>query len=313
MIDLHVHTTCSDGKYTPCQVIQKAKENNVQILAITDHNTTKGYEEAKEEARKLRIKLIPGIELEAKLTYYVTDTRQDRIYQAQEIVHILGYGVNGIEKDPRLQKIEKSRINQIELFRKYLYKNRKSVSIEELEKINHNYQMQDLVKLLIEKNYYDKPKEVYSELKKLGYKRKVLNAKEAIKIIKEYGGIPIEAHFAQNYLHYPKSIKMLRLSEKVAKMKELGIMGIEAVHSSNKPGEKEEYIKMANKFKLIYTSGSDFHGRDREQIKIGRGFNGNTTASQYETYKIMQGMNNAKRKILENNQIMQQKEMEYAR
>ena len=77
--------------------------------------------------------------------------------------------------------------------------------------------------------------------------------------------------------------------------------------------EKEEYIKIANKFKLIYTSGSDFHGRDREQIKIGRGFNGNTTASQYETYKIMQGMNNAKRKILENNQIMQQKEMEYAR
>ena len=312
MIDLHIHTTCSDGTCTPSQIIQKAEKNNLKVIAITDHNTTEGYKQAKEVARKSRIKLIPGIELEAKLTYYATDSKTKSTYPVNEIVHILGYCVDGIEKDSRLREIEKSRVNQIELFRKYLCKNGKNISREELESIHKNYEMKDLVRLLVNKNYFNKPKEAYDLLKKLGYKRKIMSAKETIRLIKEYGGIPIEAHFAQNYLYYPENIKMAKLSQKVVKMKELGIEGVEAIHSSYKTEDIPEYIKMANKFKLIYTSGSDFHGRKNEKIEIGNGINKNTMVSQYEAYKIMQGLNNSRAKILEYNAKIQ-KEMEYAR
>ena len=63
MIDLHVHTTASDGQYTPSQIIQKAADKNIKVIAITDHDTTDGLTEAKEEGKKLGITVVPGIEI----------------------------------------------------------------------------------------------------------------------------------------------------------------------------------------------------------------------------------------------------------
>ena len=63
MIDLHVHTTASDGQYTPSQIIQKASEKNIKVIAITDHDTTAGLKEALEEGKKLGVTVVPGIEL----------------------------------------------------------------------------------------------------------------------------------------------------------------------------------------------------------------------------------------------------------
>ena len=63
MIDLHVHTTASDGQYKPAEIIQKAAEKNIKVIAITDHDTTAGLEEAKEAGKKLGITVVPGIEI----------------------------------------------------------------------------------------------------------------------------------------------------------------------------------------------------------------------------------------------------------
>ena len=63
MIDLHVHTTASDGQYTPSQIVEKAAEKNLKAIAITDHDTISGLEEAKEAGRKLGVTVVPGIEL----------------------------------------------------------------------------------------------------------------------------------------------------------------------------------------------------------------------------------------------------------
>ena len=63
MIDLHVHSTASDGQYSPSQIIQKASEKNIKVIAITDHDTTAGLEEAKNEGKKLGVTVVPGIEI----------------------------------------------------------------------------------------------------------------------------------------------------------------------------------------------------------------------------------------------------------
>ena len=218
MIDLHVHTTASDGQYTPSQIIQMASEKNISTIAITDHDTVAGLEEGANAAKEHNITFVPGTELNIN-------------FPTGEF-HLLGLGFKKIA--PSLEELLAT-----------LVKNREIRNVQIIEKMREAG-----VDITLEEMYEDFPDTVLgrphfaAEL----VKKKVVktrqqafdrylakgrpwyvarvgsNLDEAIIAIKESGGVPVIAHPMSLYLSWGK------LPDALQNFYERGVMGLEAFH-----------------------------------------------------------------------------------
>ncbi|MEZ0536266.1 PHP domain-containing protein [Caldicellulosiruptoraceae bacterium PP1] len=260
MIDLHVHTTASDGTFSPSEVVKIAKQSNLSAIAITDHDTILGIQEAKEKAEDLGIEVISGVEISADFEIEM---------------HILGYFI-----DVNNNKL----IDNLLLLESFRHQRNPKI-VEKLQQLGYNITIDEIIEVakdsiigrphiaqvLVNKGYFNSPKEVFEKLLSFGkpayVKKDKLKPFEAINILKESGGLAILAH-PYKFLYLEEGVENV-----FEELKLYGLDGIEAIHSEHSDIETKKLIELANRFSFLITGGSDFHGKNKPDIKLGVGRN----------------------------------------
>ncbi len=244
-VDLHIHTTASDGYYSPQEVIKKATAAELNIISITDHDTVDAIDEAKYYADKVGIEIITGIELSAEY-----DNRE---------VHILGYFFDHKDKNflEAIDNFKKSRFERVLKFITKLNENGIMITIDDVIANSNSSSLgrPHIAQAIISKGYASSFYEVFSKF--LGnnssyyVKKDFLAPETAFELINRAGGISIIAH--------PGAI-----SESTAKhFIKLGVNGFEVNHPSHSSLQKKYFKDLVMKNNLIATGGSDFHGGKR--------------------------------------------------
>ncbi len=247
--DLHCHSYYSDGVLSPTEVVRRAKNNGVKMLALTDHNSVSGVKEAIEVGKIEGVKIIPAIEIK---------------FGGGEV---LGYFVN-IEDSKFLDSLEKIKKPYLERMKKIciqLSLERIQISFEDLKKAfplaNNNFTWTHILYYLYNKNLRNSLSEISSLIfgKIRWNKIKEISAEEAIEIVVGAGGIPILAH-----PWITKKSKALLEEPKISQLVRRGLRGLEFDQGDRNEKRSEEFIKkiksIAKIHNLILTSGSDFHG-----------------------------------------------------
>jgi predicted metal-dependent phosphoesterase TrpH len=252
-IDMHIHSTFSDGKFTPKEIVEKAKKKGLSAIAITDHNTIRSAVEIKNNLRDFDIEILQGIELTA--------------YDKEEI-HILGYFFNLDEKviDDFITLKKNDYIKLVLKIVKKLIRKGIDISIEDA-KSDNEYSISKLEKILVEKGYANdnnQAKEMLLGDNKEEYlKLRRASSKECIEVIKRAGGIAILAHPGK--LKIEKENFIQELNNYIS----YGIDGIECLYPDHSEEQKEFFINLCNEFNLLITGGSDYHGDDVHTADIG--------------------------------------------
>jgi 3',5'-nucleoside bisphosphate phosphatase len=272
--DLHAHSTASDGTDAPADLPRLAKQAGLSAIALTDHDTTAGLPEFLDAAKRARIKAVPGIELSADPAIFRTTTdATDPDQQTPRIgtLHILGYFIQ--PDTPHLIQVQERLLNARE--------QRNPQMIDRLNQLGMDIQYDEVTQaaggnivgrphigqVMMEKGYVKSIHEAFS--KYLGgqgqaYVRKdKLSAQEAINAIHQADGLAVLAHPTQLRLDSTS-----QLEHAVARLKTLGLDGIETRHSDHTPRDTERFTKLANKLGLITTGGSDYHG-SRKILELG--------------------------------------------
>lgn len=269
IIDMHVHTNASDGDLSIEKLIYLAIEKKVGVLGITDHNTVQSLKNLKNVSSLItdsNIKIINGIELSTKRNI--------------GRMHILGYGIDIYNSvlNKKLNEIKDNSINKILSILEILKKDYNIIfsyeDIKTLINVNHNLGRVDVARLLVKNGLVQSVSEAFEKYLVSAYEKvrginKGLTYEECINLILSSGGIPVLAH--------PKTLK---LNEKeffslLKNMINCGLMGIECYHSSFNKEEMAYYLDIANKYNLLVSGGSDFHGSVKPDISLGTGKNNN--------------------------------------
>ncbi len=255
-VDLHSHSTCSDGSFKPEEVVGIAKRVGVSIMSLTDHDTTCGVEMAMNEGNKLGVKVIPGLEVTAKADFLEDDAE----------FHILGYYVDIKSKAiSELQSFSQSsrHVRNQKLieglkFKGYMINYDKLVSI-----YGNNFGRPNIVSFMKNKGYIESRSEGYRIIKALNIKRAKLDYRDVISLIKQSNGIAVVAHPITLKLNYMDLYCFLK------RAKSEGLSGIEVFHSDHRPCDVRAFMEMAKELNLFFTAGSDFHGANKPLIKLG--------------------------------------------
>ena len=259
LIDLHVHSNASDGTLTPAAVVALAVEKELTAIALTDHDTIAGIPQAIEAARGLPIEIIPGIELSCR-------------YEGDEI-HVLGLYVNPddpafLRETDRLLILREKRND--EMIRRFS-EDGMVLTREELTAGNPDTVITraHFARVLMEKGYVSSMDQAFKKYLKYGGrwcpKKETIEPSYALRILTDCGASPVLAHPYQYHLGDA------RLEALVASLKEDGLAGLEVYHSSNNQYESGKLKKLAVKYGLFPTGGSDFHGANKPDIDIGCG------------------------------------------
>lgn len=255
MIDLHVHTTASDGQYTPTQIIEKAAEKNIKVIAITDHDSFAGVNEAVTAGEKLGVKVIPGIEL--NITFPTGE------------FHLLGLGINTPSKSLTniVENVIKYRNERNAAIIAKMNEDGVQITMEEIladfpnTVIGRPHFAAELVKHKVVKNRQQAFDQYLARGRKWYVPRICTNLDEAIVAIRESGGVPVVAHPMSLYLSWGKLPDMLQ------DCYDKGVAGIEAFHPGARVTECLRLEELGRKIGFIITAGSDFHG---EKIRVDR-------------------------------------------
>jgi 3',5'-nucleoside bisphosphate phosphatase len=267
VIDLHSHTTASDGSYSPFELVQEAKAIGLDALAITDHDNFDGFNEALPHAREAGLNLICGIELSTKL------------HQSnKKTVHLLGYFLSGSAAfgfQDWITGIQAARRDRNRRLAARLQGLGIDVRIEEVEALGGNMAGRPhFARLMVRKGYCANTREAFDcyldeAAQAYVYREEPLLA-EGIQRIREGGGISSLAHPIR--LGKRDHVEEEQL---IASMCDAGLQAIEAFHSDHKAADAERYLAIARKYGLKITGGSDFHGDNKPNVMLGRGVNGN--------------------------------------
>ena len=270
-VDLHIHTTISDGALTPEEVVEYAHKKELAAIGITDHDVTDGIEIAQSRASKYGLEIVPGIELSSD-------------YGRKE-VHILGYYMDC--EDEELQKklalFRKARQERAEEMVKRLKSLGMEIDFGRVEEIagKGSIGKPHIAQVLVEKGYVSSiPGAAWKYLGSGGpvsvpkYK---LRPSEAIDIILKAGGIPVLAHPAGT-----------KVDELIPQLVKNGLMGLEAYDAINPPSIADYYITLAKKYGLLVTGGSDCHGKIKGEMRLGR---------VKAPYEIVEKLKEAKRNL----------------
>ena len=266
LIDLHSHTTASDGTYTPQQLISFAVEIGLEALAITDHETFAGFDAAAPHAEDLAFDLLRGIELNTYVR--VPGSTQKRN------LHLLAYFPFAEPFQPFLTWLyqqQSLRRDRNERLIGALQKSGVNITLAEVERIGRSVTGRPhFARVLIEKGYARNHEEAFrsflSEDSPSFVERISVNTEQAIEAVCMGGGVPVVAHPVRLSL-----VGRAEEEEMLAHLKRAGLVGLEVIHSDQSPEVQDHYMELARKFSLIPTGGSDFHGAVKPQVQLGRG------------------------------------------
>lgn len=259
IIDLHVHSSASDGTFTPTELVAEAKRAGLSAFALTDHDTTDGIAEASKAAKAVGMELIPGVELSTE-------------YEGKEI-HVLGLYID--TQNATLQKqmadFRHSRDNRNVLMFEKLRAEGFDITQKALEACFPDAVITraHIARYLLDKGYIPDIKTAFSEYIGDGCRcyvgRPKVTPMDAVDYIRSAGGTPVLAHPVIYHMERPKLMQMIR------EMKEHGLVGIEAIYSENTPADEQTYKTIAREQELLITGGSDFHGTNKPDIRLGVG------------------------------------------
>jgi predicted metal-dependent phosphoesterase TrpH len=258
-IDLHCHSTASDGSLSPTELLRLAKANEVSVLALTDHDTVAGVPEAAAEAGRLGIEFLPGIEISCEFPQPGT-------------LHLLGYGVDpesGDLKELTRQLIE-GRDNRNPRMIARLNELGVAVTMKEWEDEAGGKVVgrPHLAAVLIRKGYASSTKHAFD--KYLGHgasayvDKERLTPRRAIELIQQSKGIAVLAHPVQL-----RTENDAQLDQIVKNLVDQGLQGMEIMHSDQNADMTRRYTQLADRYHLLKTGGSDFHGFSKKDIGLG--------------------------------------------
>ncbi len=270
IIDMHTHTIYSDGNLSPEELLRLAIDKKIGTISITDHDTIDGIKSLDRNMSIIvdsGINIINGIELSAAAT--------------KGRMHILGYGIDLDDEylNNKMKEIKSNSINSIISIIEQIKRDYNIIfDYEDIRKLinsNSNIGRPDIAKLCVKYGYSISPQEAfdkylieaYDKVRKYGIR---ITKEECTELIIKSGGIPVIAH--------PKSLELSN-KELLIFLKEMitcGLMGIEVYHPSHNKEETEYYSYLANKYNLLISGGSDFHGEIiKPNIELGSGINNN--------------------------------------
>lgn len=271
-IDLHIHTTKSDGKLTPKEVIDEAYKNGVSVIAIADHDTTEAYtKELFSYAQSKKVKLISAVEISTKIN--------------KAGIHVLGYDfdLNNIEMQEKLYKIRNARHEYLHNVAKKLNKLGYYLNVEELDKIDAVTKAHIALDIINNKKNKEKLLHNFKHIPNKGefietimnencpayVKKQTVTPKEATEIIRIAKGKVVLAHPVA-YVHEDN----LTDNDILNIIREMKPDGIEAFYlyvdrNNNKIDEMKKWNKFAKENNLFVTAGSDFHNFDNIRPEIG--------------------------------------------
>lgn len=258
-IDLHTHSTVSDGTYTPEELVRYAKEKGLRAIALTDHDRIDGIAEAEAVGRKVGVEVISGVELSADFL--------------DGAMHLLGLFVDRTASSflQRLAVFQAARRERNPKIVKKLREMGFNITEEEVEAAAKGGEAgrPHFARVLMEKGYVQSIAEAFERYigdRGPAYVRNPQPSPEAcIALIHEAEGVAILAH--PNTLRLPVE-KLGLLFERLAKA---GLDGIEVYYSTHTPEETARYERLAAEWNLAKSGGSDFHGEHKPQIDLGVG------------------------------------------
>ena len=273
MIDLHVHSTASDGTCTPTELVQLAKDADIKAFALTDHDSIDGIEEALEAGKIQDMEVIPGVELSCN-------------YNNEEI-HMVGLFIDYKNEAfvEHLKNFQDLRDNRNIKMAERLCEEGFDITADALHEMFPDAVITraHVAKYLVATGQVKELSIVFDQYIGDGCKcfvdRPKVHPADAIKMIHNIGGIAILAH--------PCLCKMER-SKVYAMIDELaaaGLDGIEAIYSCNMGSDESDFKAMAKKHGLLISGGSDFHGSNKPYIKLGVG-----KGNMYVDYDVLQKM-----------------------
>lgn len=249
--DLHIHTTASDGNSSPEEIVKSAKEHKLEIISITDHDTIKGYRQAREIALDLDIQLLPGVEITAD-------------FNGREC-HLLAYCFN--PEHPAIRKMlaqhYRSRLKRGKWIIDQLSKEGLELDIAEVkaEANGGNIGRPHIASVLVNKGYVASFKEAFIRYLSDDSLGRIYNEyhsyQKVIRIVKEAGGAVIIAHPGNLYSE-----------DELEQLVNAGVDGIEFLHPSHDYATQKRIEEFADKYNLLLTGGSDFHGGYKEYQKF---------------------------------------------
>jgi hypothetical protein len=259
VIDLHIHTTCSDGTLTPSQVVHHAVELGLQAIAITDHDTVEGTAPAQEAARTTGIQVVPGVELS--------------LQWRPGILHLLGYfpDTSNAELLSVLNRLTRARTRRIPQI------------VDRLRAVGVRITSDDVYRcaaggapgrphvagVLVSRGYVSSLQQAFDQFLKKGrpayVSKEKLVPEEALEILVRAQGLPVIAH--------PYSLLEAGISALdgiIRDLKPLGLQGIEAYYPRHSIEQTRLFEDVALRHGLIVSGGTDFHGANKPDIKMGR-------------------------------------------
>ena len=259
-VDLHLHTTASDGVMSPSEIVRYAKAKGLQAIAITDHDTIEGLEEGLSEGERIDFEVIPGIEISAE--------------HSPGSMHLLGFFIDIHHPflNERLEYLQKARAERNPKIVERLNRLGIELTYEEVQKASGGGQVgrPHFAQVLLEKNYVRSYQEAFERFLKKGAPAYVdkfrFTAKEAIHFINEAKGVAVLAH--------PNTLNMNGYSELeslILLLIEEGLKGIEVYYPEHSNLEVAQYKTLAERYGLLMTGGTDYHGIEKNGLDIGVG------------------------------------------
>ncbi|ODA41321.1 PHP domain-containing protein [Desulfosporosinus sp. BG] len=251
--DLHCHTTASDGLLTPTELIYSAAELGLKGLGITDHDTIQGWQEAEEAGEKHQIRILRGIELSTE-------------WQGKE-VHILGYDLDGSSSflNDKLRYLRQAREHRMLKILDCLEAQGIDISVNEVRQFAQGESIgrPHIAHALMERGYVSSIGEGFDRYIGVGapayVPRYKMTPEEGIELVRAAHGVAVLAHPGVH-----------RLEEGIPTWVKVGLQGIEVFHSDHNPEDVRKFHTIAQKYQLLITGGSDFHGEAlKPGVKLG--------------------------------------------
>ena len=260
-IDLHIHTTGSDGTFPPREAVKLAKARGLRAMAVTDHDTVIGYPEAAAADEELGIEVVPGIEISTK--YGVA-------------VHVLGYYIDPLSPAlrPVLDWVVADRDSRNRKMAELMAADGLPVTYEGMQaRFGEVIGRPHFARVLVELGLAESINDAFARFVEKGQKyympRTIMPIDQAVEIIVASGGVPVLAHPFQ----YKKNDAELR--ELIERCMDHGLRGIECRYSGYSPEQSAYLERLAEEYGLLKTGGSDYHGSHKAHIALGSGIGGN--------------------------------------
>lgn len=273
-VDFHAHTKYSDGASTPEELINVAVREGVKAIALTDHDTIMGLEETSLLAKANGIEFLNGIEISS-------------LYKDGRLVHILGIGIDPSNEEflEAYNEMRETRDEGVQYILESIKEKGLDINIEDLRNKAHGKYLDryNIFRYMSENNLGDSSDEIWHKyLDPIPYRDKeLIKTEDAIRIIKAAGGLSFVAHYNKRI-----GFEGLTKEEMEAEFKYLIDLGLDGVERYYPTFLKEDYDfldYLIDKYDLMISGGTDYHGKNRPEVELGSGMNNNLDIP-YEVY-----------------------------